>query len=297
MGRAEVGTPKYVANQMKARGLQRLRWYCQVCEKQCRDENGFKCHTLSESHVRKMLAVSDDAKRSIERYSQQFLSDFIYLLRTGHGEKAINANRFYQDYIHKKDHVHMNATKWTSLSQLVKYLGREGICKVTEDEKDGLCIAWIDSTRIAEHDKSKNAKSEGEISMKLLQRQIDAAAREQQEREHSTQQEANGSQDDSNIETNELKPDLKDREEDAKQVKSEEQPQIRMSIATRSYTAKPKPNKPRPVVAMFNSGDSSRRKDKKDTDTDSYRVKKDDIKGKQRPQNAFERIMMRESRN
>lgn len=29
MGRAEVGTPKYIANKMKSKGLQRLRWYCQ----------------------------------------------------------------------------------------------------------------------------------------------------------------------------------------------------------------------------------------------------------------------------
>ena len=26
----------------------------QVCEKQCRDENGFKCHTTSESHLRQV---------------------------------------------------------------------------------------------------------------------------------------------------------------------------------------------------------------------------------------------------
>jgi len=42
MPRAEVGSTKYVANKMKSKGLQRLRWYCQACEKQCRDANGFK---------------------------------------------------------------------------------------------------------------------------------------------------------------------------------------------------------------------------------------------------------------
>jgi hypothetical protein len=26
----------------QAKGLQKLRWYCQMCQKQCRDENGFK---------------------------------------------------------------------------------------------------------------------------------------------------------------------------------------------------------------------------------------------------------------
>ena len=34
-------------------------FYCwlQVCEKACRDENGFKCHLSSESHARKMVQV------------------------------------------------------------------------------------------------------------------------------------------------------------------------------------------------------------------------------------------------
>lgn len=45
MGKAEVGTPKWIGNKMKSKGLQKLRWYCQMCQKQCRDENGFKCHT------------------------------------------------------------------------------------------------------------------------------------------------------------------------------------------------------------------------------------------------------------
>jgi hypothetical protein len=36
-----------IGNRIKAKGLQKLRWYCQLCQKQCRDENGFKCHQVS----------------------------------------------------------------------------------------------------------------------------------------------------------------------------------------------------------------------------------------------------------
>ncbi len=35
-----------IGNRIKAKGLQKLRWYCQLCQKQCRDENGFKCHQV-----------------------------------------------------------------------------------------------------------------------------------------------------------------------------------------------------------------------------------------------------------
>ena len=31
-------TPKAIGNRIKAKGLQKLRWYCQSCQKQCRDE-------------------------------------------------------------------------------------------------------------------------------------------------------------------------------------------------------------------------------------------------------------------
>jgi DNA/RNA-binding protein KIN17 len=36
MGKAEAGTPKAIANKMKSKGLQKLRWYCQMCQKQVR---------------------------------------------------------------------------------------------------------------------------------------------------------------------------------------------------------------------------------------------------------------------
>lgn len=43
----------------------------------------------------------------------------------------------------------MNATKWASLTEFTKHLGREGICHVKEDEKDGLMIAWRDTSAAA----------------------------------------------------------------------------------------------------------------------------------------------------
>ncbi|CZT05997.1 related to mouse KIN17 protein [Rhynchosporium graminicola] len=145
MPKAEVGSTKHLNNKLKSKGLQRLRWYCQVCERQMRDENGFKMHTQSESHVRQMLLVGEDPKKFINDYSNQFQKDFLQLLRTSHGEKKVNLNHFYQEYIHNKEHVHMNSTKWPSLTEFAKFLGREGICRVEDDEK-GLHVAWIDNS-------------------------------------------------------------------------------------------------------------------------------------------------------
>ena len=188
MPRAEAGTTKALANKMKSKGLGRLRWYCQVCEKQCRDENGFKCHTQSESHVRKMHAVGEDPRKAINEYSQQFHSDFIRLLRTTHVEKAVHINTFYQEYIRDKNHIHMNASKWHSLTEYGKYLGREGICRVTENEK-GMFIAWIDNSpealrrRDAVRRKERQDRGDEMREQKQLEAQITRAQQALKEKE------------------------------------------------------------------------------------------------------------------
>ena len=189
MGKAEVGSAKHLSNQMRRKGLQRLRWYCQVCEKQCFDDNGFKMHTQSESHVRQMLVVGEDSKKFINDYSKQFQRDFLQLLRTSHGEKAVQINQFYQSYIANKEHVHMNATKWPSLTEFAKHLGREGICRVEEKEDGkGIFVAWIDDSpeamrrREAVKRKEMQDKGDEEREQRMIREQIkranrDAAAR------------------------------------------------------------------------------------------------------------------------
>ncbi|KAJ3574133.1 hypothetical protein NP233_g1965 [Leucocoprinus birnbaumii] len=169
MPRAEVGTPKYVANQMKSKGLQRLRWYCQVCQKQCRDENGFKCHAQSEAHLRQMLVVGEHAGSHIANFSGQFQSEFVQLLSRRFGTKRVLANRVYQEFIADKHHLHMNATRWVTLTEFVKHLGRTGVARVDETEK-GWFIAWIDN--------SPKALAKAEASMKKERATMSDEARE-----------------------------------------------------------------------------------------------------------------------
>lgn len=61
------------------------------------------------------------------------------------GTKRVRANQVYQEYIADKSHLHMNATRWVTLSEFVKHLGRTGVARVDETEK-GWFIAWIDSS-------------------------------------------------------------------------------------------------------------------------------------------------------
>ncbi|EON66012.1 hypothetical protein W97_05255 [Coniosporium apollinis CBS 100218] len=192
MPRAEVGSTKHLSNKMKSKGLQRLRWYCQVCERQMRDENGFKCHVQSESHVRQMLLVGEDPKKHIARYSEDFKRDFLQLLRTSHGEKLTNLNHFYQEYIANKEHVHMNATKWPSLTEFAKYLGREGICRVEDVEGKGLHVGWIDNSpealrrQDAIRAKERQDRGDEEREQRLIRQQVEKAQQEAKAEEEAS---------------------------------------------------------------------------------------------------------------
>ncbi|KAI5957668.1 hypothetical protein KGF57_002934 [Candida theae] len=184
MARAELGTSKYEAKRLKASGLQKLKFYCQICSKQCRDANGFKNHLQSKSHLGRIsnLQSSGESQSIVSTYSHQFQTDFLNLLRVSHGTKSINANRFYQEYIRQRDHVHMNVTRWKSLTSFVKHLGQHGLVKVTrindsEEDSEGfnLEIRLIDSREV-EKFKSKadeeRERVDAEINDKLIQKQI-----------------------------------------------------------------------------------------------------------------------------
>ncbi|KXX78858.1 KIN17-like protein [Madurella mycetomatis] len=183
MGKAEVGSTKYLSNKMKQKGLTRLRWYCQLCEKPCRDANAFKMHCESESHMRKALEAGQNFKSVQEEFSKQFLHEFISLLKTAHGEKSIHANRFYQEVIARKDHTHLNATRWHSLTDFVKYIAREGIVRA-EEKEDGIFISWIDDSpeamrrREAVRRKEMQDKGDEEREQMMLREQIKRAQRD-----------------------------------------------------------------------------------------------------------------------
>lgn len=180
MGKEKAGalTPKAISNRIKAKGLQKLRWYCQMCQKQCRDENGFKCHTMSESHQRQLLLLAEDVDKYMDSFSREFQDEFLKLLKRQFGTRRVRANQVYQDYISDRHHTHMNSTQWETLTDFVKWLGKEGHCKVDETEK-GWFIAYIDrDPETIERQKAAAAKEKMELNdeerhAKQLERQIE----------------------------------------------------------------------------------------------------------------------------
>ncbi|XP_064400616.1 DNA/RNA-binding protein KIN17-like isoform X2 [Halichondria panicea] len=170
-------TPKAISNRIKSKGLQKLRWFCQMCQKQCRDENGFKCHMMSEAHQRQMLLVAENPGMYIGGFSDQFLKDFMWLLSRSYGTRRVSANEVYQVYIKDKNHSHMNATRWETLTGFVCWLGKTGLCEVEHTEK-GWFIKYIDRSpeamerEAASAKKDKMEKDDDERARKVIDQQI-----------------------------------------------------------------------------------------------------------------------------
>ncbi|KAJ1032479.1 hypothetical protein NDA16_000503 [Ustilago loliicola] len=127
------------------------------------------------------IASSGGAQKVIDDFSATFQKEFVQLLSRRFGTRRIRANQVYQEYIADRHHTHMNATQWTSLSEFVKHLGREGIVQA-EDTDQGWFITWIDNSpaALARQDalqKMERAKMDDEQRQRrLLQEQIERAS-------------------------------------------------------------------------------------------------------------------------
>lgn len=202
-----------------------------------RDENGFKMHTQSESHVRQMLLIGEDPKKYINDYSNQFQRDFLQLLRTSHGEKQVNLNHFYQEYIGNKEHIHMNSTKWPSLTEFAKFLGRESLCRVEETEK-GIQVAWIDNSpdalrrQDAIRKKERQDKGDEEREQMLIREQVRRAKQDAEARGES------------------------EMGEQERELKREEGGKIKLSFGAKSTLTKPESKITEPAENKTPTGDA-----------------------------------------
>lgn len=142
---------------MQAAGLQKVRWYCQVCEKQCRDANGYKvirfkkskindvqCHVESEAHQRQIAIYAQNPGKFNDEYSRDFEKGFMDIIKRQYKNTRVLANIVYNEYIRDRNHTHLNATRWVTLTGFVMHLGKSGKCKVEESPK-GWYISYLET--------------------------------------------------------------------------------------------------------------------------------------------------------
>lgn len=113
----------------------------------------------------------------------------------------------------------MNATRWPSLTEFAKFVGREGICRVEETDK-GLHIAWIDNSpeALRRQDALRKREMQDKGDEEREQRQI----REQVER----------AQKNARVE--------EEQDDGARELNREEGEKIKLNFGTKLVTAVPK---------------------------------------------------------
>mmetsp|Transcript_19993 Transcript_19993/g.49993 ORF Transcript_19993/g.49993 Transcript_19993/m.49993 type:complete len:402 (+) Transcript_19993:36-1241(+) len=171
-------TPKAIGNRIKAKGLTKLRWYCQLCQKACRDENGFKCHQMSEAHLRQVRVFAENPDTFVDDYSVEFEQSFMEILRRKGEHVRSRATAIYSEVIADRHHIHMNSTKWLTLTEFVKYLGKEGKGAVDQDEEGKWYVRYINRDPEAEKRKEALLKKEkmdlddAERAARMVEKQI-----------------------------------------------------------------------------------------------------------------------------
>lgn len=130
-----------------------------MCQKQCRDENGFKCHINTEAHQRQMMLFGQNSGSYTYEFSKDFFKSFMDILKRSFGTKRVKANKVYQQVIADKNHVHMNSTRWHTLTGFVQWLGKSGIC-VVDLIDDEWWITYIDRDPETLEKKKKAAKKQ-----------------------------------------------------------------------------------------------------------------------------------------
>jgi DNA/RNA-binding protein KIN17 len=127
MPKAEKGTPKWIANQWRKKGMSKLRWYCGLCGVACLDENGFKCHLAHEKHKKNEEAANAKEMKGIgyhvDAFSRKFENDFMQLMVKNHlNEKAL-AHDLYEELIpDDRPMKTMVKTCWKTLGNFVSYM-------------------------------------------------------------------------------------------------------------------------------------------------------------------------------
>jgi DNA/RNA-binding protein KIN17 len=118
--------------------LFKQKYFCQMCNRQCRDKDGFNCHLKSDTHRINMEQVAENPDLYINNYSYEFQRGFLDILKRGYTNVWVSANKIYQEYITDKFATHLNATKWTTLTGFIKSMESKEKLEIKSNEKEVL---------------------------------------------------------------------------------------------------------------------------------------------------------------
>lgn len=92
-----------------------------------------------------MRVFAQDSGQFLDEFSRTFEETFVELLKQKFFGRSFPINKIYMEYIKDKHHIHMNATKWSTLSEFAYYLERKGLVQCEAVDK-GVMVTLIDRT-------------------------------------------------------------------------------------------------------------------------------------------------------
>ena len=130
-GRADLGSAKFLSNQLKRKQRTKIRWYCGLCHVACKDENGYKNHIESETHLRREINLGDSVggkEFNLTKEDKSFQKKFVNFLITKQFGQTVLAHEAYRDmYPLDRGHNVIKGTCWTTLGAFVAHLRRCGL--------------------------------------------------------------------------------------------------------------------------------------------------------------------------
>lgn len=133
------------------------KYYCEMCRKQCKDQNGFKCHCNTEHHKQMMKLLSENPQYFIEQFSEKFETSFLSLLKGKYLNTPVDAGKVYSQFAHDKYNVKLNSTKWTTLTSFIEHLAETNKCQITRHDK-GFVLLCADHEKLLSKEKDEKEK-------------------------------------------------------------------------------------------------------------------------------------------
>jgi len=165
-------------------GLQRsiqykYKYYCEMCKKQCKDANGFKCHCNTEHHKQMMKLLAENQDYYVSKFSEEFESGFLSLLKSKYLNIPVSASKVYSQFGHDKYNVRLNSTRWATLTSFLEHLAATGKCKLNKTDKGWMLLCGEkekDFTKVREEkDKETVKRKENRREEKRLKKLIENA--------------------------------------------------------------------------------------------------------------------------
>lgn len=113
---------KIISRKSRYGQLQKLKWYCEICQHQCNDERSFQEHVKCSKHRIMMSHFRANKESILRQNSYIFESVFMDCLKSQFNSREVYANIVYCQVIRDKKHVHLNSTYWDSVNGFCRHL-------------------------------------------------------------------------------------------------------------------------------------------------------------------------------